>query len=326
MNKKCCQCKTVKKIEEFQKRSDAKDGRAYFCKECAKIRRKNRQKRYKELSKDVHEKICSICGKLKDIECFWKHATVSDGRRPECKECGSVKAKERSEKYEKFEQISEKICCRCGIIKNIDEFSLNRAKKSQRNGHCKECQKEYLEKNKESISKRTKELRLKNKEYILERERKYREKNREKINENKRIYEKNRKKQDPDFRITASLRNFVHKSISRQCKKERRSFELFGVSIDKIKLWLEMNFEEGMSWDNYGLDGWTIDHIEPCSNFDLSDPEEQKKCMNWSNLTPMWHKDNNAKNNRNLEEFIGFLDDEKYKNLKLRYKISYGKI
>jgi HNH endonuclease. len=47
-----------------------------------------------------------------------------------------------------------------------------------------------------------------------------------------------------------------------------------------------------MSWDNYGRDGWHIDHIRPCASFDLTDPEQQRQCFHYTNLQPLWAADN----------------------------------
>jgi hypothetical protein len=57
---------------------------------------------------------------------------------------------------------------------------------------------------------------------------------------------------------------------------------------------IEKQFLNGMSWDNYGkgLDKWNIDHIIPCNTFDLTKPEEQKRCFHYSNLRPLWEIDN----------------------------------
>lgn len=41
-----------------------------------------------------------------------------------------------------------------------------------------------------------------------------------------------------------------------------------------------------------------IDHRIPCSAFDLSDPEQQKRCNHWSNLQPLWATDNQKKGNK----------------------------
>lgn len=63
---------------------------------------------------------------------------------------------------------------------------------------------------------------------------------------------------------------------------------------------LESLFTEGMSWDNwgYGNDKWNIDHIIPCSAFDLTKPEQQKQCFNYLNQQPMWQIDNFKKGNK----------------------------
>ena len=59
---------------------------------------------------------------------------------------------------------------------------------------------------------------------------------------------------------------------------------------------IQNKFTEGMLWDNYGL--WHIDHIRPCSKFDLSKPKEQRKCFHYSNLQPLWAIDNIRKGSR----------------------------
>ncbi len=38
-----------------------------------------------------------------------------------------------------------------------------------------------------------------------------------------------------------------------------------------------------------------IDHIKPCAEFDLNNPEEQKKCFHFSNLQPLWAEENISK-------------------------------
>ena len=41
-----------------------------------------------------------------------------------------------------------------------------------------------------------------------------------------------------------------------------------------------------MSFDNYGS-YWHIDHVIPCSKFDLTDDKEIKRCFRWTNLQPL---------------------------------------
>ena len=50
-----------------------------------------------------------------------------------------------------------------------------------------------------------------------------------------------------------------------------------------------------MSWDNYGRDGWHVDHIRSCASCDLNDEEQQLVCFNWRNLRPMWAAENISK-------------------------------
>lgn len=71
-----------------------------------------------------------------------------------------------------------------------------------------------------------------------------------------------------------------------------------GADIETVKKHLESLFQNGMTWDNHGFDGWHIDHIVPCAAFDLTDPEEQKKCFHYTNLQPLWAKDNLSKGDR----------------------------
>ena len=50
-----------------------------------------------------------------------------------------------------------------------------------------------------------------------------------------------------------------------------------------------------MTWENYGRNGWEIDHIKPLSKCDLTDPEQFKEVCNYTNLQPLWAEDNLSK-------------------------------
>jgi len=66
--------------------------------------------------------------------------------------------------------------------------------------------------------------------------------------------------------------------------------DLIGESPQFVKNYLTLKFTDGMSWENHGK--WHIDHIKPCCSFDLTKPEEQQKCFHYTNLQPLWAKDN----------------------------------
>ena len=68
-----------------------------------------------------------------------------------------------------------------------------------------------------------------------------------------------------------------------------------GVDIPVLKKHIESLWEEGMTWDNWSRTGWHIDHIIPLSSFDLSKIEEQRIAFHYTNLQPLWAKDNLSK-------------------------------
>lgn len=85
---------------------------------------------------------------------------------------------------------------------------------------------------------------------------------------------------------------------SQGVRKNKRTIEMIGCSIDFLKKHLESLFTHGMNWENRGFWGWHIDHIKPLSLFDLSDGEQQKVAFHYTNLQPLWQKDNFSKKNK----------------------------
>jgi hypothetical protein len=74
--------------------------------------------------------------------------------------------------------------------------------------------------------------------------------------------------------------------------------KLIGCSCSELKSHIESLWLPGMTWENKAYYGWHIDHIMPCASFDLSKPEEQKKCFHFLNLQPLWWIDNLKKTSR----------------------------
>ncbi len=211
-----------------------------------------------------------------------------------------------------------KICVKCKIEKSLTDFSKG-------NGvdglfcWCKDCHHEYgrtnkiriksraharYEKNKEAISKKLKEYYETHRVEIIEKQKIYQETHKEERklylkqnNETIRAYVRNKRKNDINFRLTGSLRNRVRKAV-KGINKSKSTLELIGCSIEELKQYLEKHFQLGMNWDNYNYRGWHIDHIRPCASFDLNKPEEQRKCFHFTNLQPMWRKENQKKGSK----------------------------
>lgn len=109
-----------------------------------------------------------------------------------------------------------------------------------------------------------------------------------------------RRRHKPNMIAKRNLSGRIRSALKAQgLKKDGMStVELTGCSTHFLKEHLEKQFKPGMSWDNYGMvdgntmNGWHIDHILPCKSFDLSDPEQARKCFHYTNLQPMWGPDN----------------------------------
>lgn len=187
------------------------------------------------------------------------------------------------------------ICKICGLPR-MDKYSYPLCEQ-----HYKEYRALKYLKEKDIISEKSKIYRAKNKEAIKSRGVKYRKANKDKIKERKNPltwkkwannnpdYKKNRWKVDENYRIKENLRGRMYKAFKglTKCKSSKK---LLGCTIEELKTYLSNLFIDDMSFNNYGE--WHIDHIKPCSLFDLSKPEEQEKCFHYTNLQPLWAKDN----------------------------------
>jgi len=121
------------------------------------------------------------------------------------------------------------------------------------------------------------------------------------FNESRRKYNREylqrKRKEDKQVALRDNLRTRIRTSLkSSNLKKCTKTEQLIGCTVQKVKEHLESLFQPGMSWDNYGE--WHVDHIKPCSLFDLTNEEEQKECFHYTNLQPLWAKDNIRKSNK----------------------------
>lgn len=147
----------------------------------------------------------------------------------------------------------------------------------------------------EKIKQRRREQYIKHRNKRLNDVKKYQIKNKNKIRKRLAKSTLNRYHNDTHFKIKMNLSRRLRQFIN---KEGKRTIDFIGCSIDYIKTHLEKQFTAGMTWDNYGK--WHIDHIMPCASFDLTDPEQQKKCFHYSNLQPLWAVDNLRKSDKVL--------------------------
>jgi hypothetical protein len=108
-----------------------------------------------------------------------------------------------------------------------------------------------------------------------------------------RDYEKEKRANDPNFRIASTLRCRTRSALRGKAKHET-TMSLLGCSMEDFRIYLESRFKQGMTWENYGS-FWEIDHIIPCALFDLSKPDHQKRCFHFSNHDPLTVSKNRKK-------------------------------
>lgn len=209
-----------------------------------------------------------------------------------------------------------KICIKCHQQKNNNEFSYCRSNKDRLHTYCKECVHSYQKSHYENNRKKYKEKQQRNyalykdkwkstrkkyyvthREYLLQqqKERLQIPKKREKRNITSAIRDKWRRDHDPVYRIKKTIRTRVWNAL-KGIYKCKHTEELVGCSFIELKQKIESKFTDGMSWNNYGK--WHLDHIIPCSAFNLTKKTEQKRCFNYTNLQPLWAADNLRKNSK----------------------------
>ena len=108
-------------------------------------------------------------------------------------------------------------------------------------------------------------------------------------------YKKKRLKTDIAFKITERIRSRINLCLKRYKTIKSQEFKTLLGTNDMQVIWdhLQKQFKKGMTRENHGL--WHIDHIRPVSSFDLTKPKEQIKCFHYTNLQPLWAKENLSK-------------------------------
>ena len=143
-------------------------------------------------------------------------------------------------------------------------------------------------KRKEYMKKRRKTKSYKDNHYISHK--KYRQTDSYKVH----LEARNKKySQDPKFRLNHSMSVAIGDALTKN-KNGRHWEDLVGYKMPELKQHLENLWSSGMSWNNYGKNGWVIDHIIPRKlwEYKSSNDIEFKQCWCLANLQPLWEIDN----------------------------------
>lgn len=173
------------------------------------------------------------------------------------------------------------------------------ANKDKNREYRKDYNKAYKKANKEKQKAYSKAYRDANRD----KRKTYLEANKDKRNKHRR----NRKKTDIQYKLSNNLRSRLRDAI--RCNyKSGSAVKDLGCSIEELKVYLESKFLPGMTWDNYGLYGWHIDHIKPLASFDLSDRNQLLEACHYTNLQPLWANDNLSKGDKFIKNPLQPLD------------------
>jgi cytochrome c553 len=143
----CTCCKQEKDSDQFNKEERIKDGLSIYCKDCIKEKRKERRRKNKQKLKSIiptGTKICNKCHEEKDVKEFNKDYSSIDGLNRWCKQCQSIAHQIRSANLI-HETVETKVCSKCGIEKNVDEFYKSKNNEDGCHPWCKECDIKYAE-------------------------------------------------------------------------------------------------------------------------------------------------------------------------------------
>ncbi len=108
-------------------------------------------------------------------------------------------------------------------------------------------------------------------------------------------YCRKKRKTDPQYAVANNMRCRLNIALrSGGLRRDKPLAKLIGCSIVELMAHLERQFQPGMSWENRGHRGdvWHVDHVKPCSSFDLTDPVQRAECFHYTNLQPLWAVEN----------------------------------
>ncbi len=204
-----------------------------------------------------------------------------------------------------------KQCVKCKENKEINSFYKRNEKAIM--SECKDCVKErsriqkelkenenkivrdkWREENKERLYKKSNQWNKDNREIMNISAKKYREANRDKIRQDKNRQRKELEAKDPLSLMKRRLRNRTGTAFRRMSWNKKGTVDLLGAEYQVVFDRITSLFTEGMSWENREL--WHIDHIIPLDS--ATTKEELIKLCHYTNLQPLWAKDNLIKSNK----------------------------
>ena len=262
--KECSKCFKMLSFNSFHKTTGNRVGLHSMCKECVleegkKERNSNRPKCLVDYEKELKE--CSLCRKMLSFDSFYKYGRSKSGLSPRCKICVSISNGYKSVRSSKCKIDYENELKECSMCKEMLPFvKFNKASGNNKLGisaKCSMCTRKHFH-----------------------------------------------------SRINSKIAKNFRERVRLACKNNAKAgsiLDYLRCSIEFFKKYLEERFYdhpetgEKMTWDNYGKEyyngckSWNIDHILPLVSFDLTDENQLKAAVSYTNTQPLWEEHNLSK-------------------------------
>lgn len=243
-------------------------------------------------------KICSKCKELKSIQQFYNS-------KSECKVC--IKESRRIYRLNNKEKIKQRYIAyrdknKDSINKRISEYRKSNPEK--RRAYYEKNREKLIAINKASYEKyrdvniqKRKKWYQNNKEKHAADRTEYELKNKDRLRAARRKWENNKLRTDCAYKLHKNIAGRIRFELKGVSKKSDKTEEIIGCTITELKIFIENQFSDGMTWDNWGINGWHIDHRIPLSWFNLENENCRKMAFNYKNMQPLWSEENLKKKN-----------------------------
>ena len=238
----------------------------------------------------VEQKHCK-CDTWKPLNEFGKNKSKWDGLQGMCKECKITENKKILKSKKKWRERNRNKVLE--INRKYRENNKEKTKKYYSDNREKILcnHRRYYKKNAKAMNTRMQKYYRDNREKVLQQCKKYRERPDVKTRKNTRHVE--RRRTEPNYKLITNMRSRLWEAMKGK-SKSTSTMKLVGCTIEFLKQYLENQFVDGMTWDNYGP-VWHCEHMLPCESFDFTDPEQQRRCFHYTNLQPMFAPENISK-------------------------------
>lgn len=227
---------------------------------------------------------------LECVDCGVQKTTVFQRQKPRCRSCGRKKLFE-----DKSEGMRE--CRVCGETKpkTSEHFSYKDKQEKRLDRVCKPCDNKRRQERRARAKVTSAAYYQKNAEELKAKARARRKTPEAKERARERMKEL---RKDPVFRVSTNVSRAVRYALNGQ-HKYQKTFDKLPYTQEQLKEHLENQFDDKMTWDNYGS-YWHIDHIYPQSRlpYDSLEHPNFQKCWSLDNLQPLEAKANIRKGDK----------------------------